>query len=115
MKRTGGTAARSLVKRLAARTGREHKIRALRAATEPYAVYRNGRDNAALLAVMTSILRRDSCCIDVGANEGEMLQEMLRLAPQGRHLAFEPLPDYAERLALIHRSSVGSRPIRRFK
>jgi FkbM family methyltransferase len=53
-----------------------------------------------LLAVMTSVLRRDSCCIDVGANEGEMLQEMLRLAPEGRHLAFEPLPDYAERLAV---------------
>ncbi len=37
-------------------------------------------------------LRDDSNCIDVGANHGAVLAEMLRVSPAGRHLAFEPLP-----------------------
>lgn len=92
-------AARRWIREIATRTGNEHRLHSLRGAAEPYWIYRNQRDNAALKAVMTSVLRRDSCCIDVGANVGEVLVEMLRLAPDGRHLAFEPLADHAERLA----------------
>jgi len=87
------------VKALAVRTGNEHRLRALRSAAGSYASYRNRRDDAALHAVMISVLRRASCCIDVGANDGVMLQQMVRLAPEGRHVAFEPLQDYAARLA----------------
>lgn len=90
---------RRLVKALAIRTGNEHRLTSLRSAASSYVEYRNARDNAALLSVMTAVLRQDASCVDVGANEGELLQEMLRLAPDGRHLAFEPLPDYAEELA----------------
>ena len=93
------SAARRLIKAIAERTGNDHRLRAVRAATVPYGKWRNQRDDAALLAVMTSVLRRDSCCVDVGANEGFMLAHMTRFAPDGRHLAFEPLADYAERLA----------------
>jgi FkbM family methyltransferase len=48
---------------------------------------------------MAAVLRRDSCCIDVGAHQGTVIADMLRIAPQGRHLAFEPLEDHAARLA----------------
>jgi FkbM family methyltransferase len=71
----------------------------LRAATISYSEHRNQRDDAALLAVMAAVLRADSCCIDVGANRGAVLREMLRLAPGGRHVAFEPLADHAVHLA----------------
>ena len=46
------------------------------------------------VAVMRRVLKPDSNCIDVGCHEGSMLRVMLRLAPRGRHFAFEPLPGH---------------------
>lgn len=37
-------------------------------------------------------LKADSSCIDVGAHKGEILESLLRYAPQGKHIAFEPIP-----------------------
>ena len=76
-----------------------HRLRSLREAVKPYSTIRNTRDDAALNAVMASVLRSDSNCIDVGSNVGAILRDMIRYAPRGRHLAFEPLADHAERLA----------------
>jgi FkbM family methyltransferase len=45
--------------------------------------------------VISRVLRHDSNCIDVGCHEGVILDQMLRCAPDGSHLAFEPLPDLA--------------------
>ena len=48
-------------------------------------------------AVMGRVLRADSTCVDVGCHKGDFLREMLRLAPNGTHYAFEPIPEmYAE-------------------
>jgi FkbM family methyltransferase len=47
---------------------------------------------------MSFILDAGSNCIDVGANHGNMLEQMVRLAPAGRHLAFEPIPELADDL-----------------
>jgi FkbM family methyltransferase len=44
---------------------------------------------------MTRILRPDTNCVDVGAHSGAVLREMVRLAPEGEHLAVEPLPNFA--------------------
>jgi FkbM family methyltransferase len=33
-------------------------------------------------------------CIDVGRHQGEILKILTKLAPQGKHFAFEPLPQY---------------------
>ncbi|MEO6720429.1 MAG: FkbM family methyltransferase [Ferruginibacter sp.] len=38
-------------------------------------------------------LQKNSNCIDIGANLGHILMEIVRAAPQGKHLAFEPIPD----------------------
>ena len=38
-------------------------------------------------------LRKDSNCIDIGANMGHILMEIVGAAPNGKHLAFEPIPD----------------------
>jgi FkbM family methyltransferase len=48
--------------------------------------------------VMKRVLRSDSCCIDIGAHGGSILQEMIRFSPLGTHYAFEPLPHLAAHL-----------------
>jgi FkbM family methyltransferase len=57
------------------------------------------RDDHATRVVLATVLRASSNAIDVGANEGAVLREILRLAPQGSHIAFEPIPDLYRRLA----------------
>lgn len=59
---------------------------------------RDGVDNAHLELLMGFLLKPDSNCIDVGANEGRFLHAMTSRAPRGSHIAWEPLPDQAERL-----------------
>lgn len=44
-------------------------------------------------AIMQLHLKPDSNCIDIGCHEGEMLEMMLRYAPNGQHYAFEPIPE----------------------
>jgi FkbM family methyltransferase len=56
---------------------------------------RYDRDTARILA---RVLRTDSSCADVGAHRGSLLEVMVRLAPKGRHFAFEPVPELAARL-----------------
>jgi FkbM family methyltransferase len=46
-----------------------------------------------LIEVLRRSLRKDSNCIDVGCYRGDFLRQMVKLAPQGSHLAFEPVPE----------------------
>ncbi len=55
---------------------------------------RNEQYNEQTLAVMQCVLKPDSNCIDVGCHSGLVLRDILNLAPQGQHFAFEPLPDF---------------------
>jgi FkbM family methyltransferase len=64
----------------------------------PEWVRRNKRDEAQLRAVLAAVLAKDSSCVDVGAANGAILREIVRVAPFGRHVAFEPRPDDALRL-----------------
>jgi len=48
--------------------------------------------------VMQQILNEDSNCIDVGCYKGEILDIMRKYAPKGKHIGFEPIPDFAEAL-----------------
>ncbi len=43
--------------------------------------------------VLHKILKKDSNCIDVGCHKGEVLDQMLQFAYEGRHFGFEPIPD----------------------
>ena len=43
--------------------------------------------------VMQRVLGRKSNCIDIGAYRGEILRQMLKLSPEGRIFAFEPVPN----------------------
>lgn len=56
------------------------------------------RDHEAMGIVLPFLLKRNFNCVDVGANLGEMLETFTRLCPDGRHVAFEPLPHHASSL-----------------
>jgi FkbM family methyltransferase len=58
------------------------------------------REALGINAVLASTLRSDSTYVDVGANRGQVLREALRVAPEGRHVAFEPIPRLAAELSL---------------
>ncbi|MEP7055348.1 MAG: FkbM family methyltransferase [Actinomycetota bacterium] len=68
-------------------------LRRLRAAASPAAVKQGRRDDEHLMMLLAWALAADSNCVDVGASAGVVLEEFVRLAPQGRHVAFEPIPD----------------------
>ncbi len=44
------------------------------------------------VAVLERVLRVDSSAIDVGACTGSVLVDIVRIAPRGKHWAFEPVP-----------------------
>lgn len=53
---------------------------------------RNQRYDALSLRVMQRVVSHSSNCVDVGAHKGEILDELLKLAPSGKLFAFEPIP-----------------------
>jgi FkbM family methyltransferase len=57
------------------------------------------REEVAAPAALAAALRDDGAFIDVGSNRGQLLREAVRVAPRGRHVAFEPIPALAEELA----------------
>ena len=59
---------------------------------------RDHRDNEHLTAILAGCLAVDANCVDVGAHNGDVLRDIVRCAPQGRHIAFEPLPENAAAL-----------------
>ncbi len=61
-------------------------------------VERDREDNANMRRLFAFALAHDANCIDVGAHAGAILREILRCAPHGRHIAYEPLPSFYERL-----------------
>jgi FkbM family methyltransferase len=67
--------------------------------TLSYERRRDWEDNRRIEALLAETLTPSAGCIDVGASEGDILRHIVRLAPHGRHLAFEPLPDLAAALA----------------
>jgi FkbM family methyltransferase len=88
----------SRVRRAAAQVGLEKPL--LRAYEWRYPSARRDRiDNERLRQLLAFTLAPDSNCIDVGCHQGDVLREMVRLAPEGRHIAYEPVPASWERLA----------------
>jgi FkbM family methyltransferase len=57
------------------------------------------REEIAIGAILAGVLRSDSTFVDAGTNRGQILREAVRLAPAGRHIAFEPIPALAAEVA----------------
>jgi FkbM family methyltransferase len=53
------------------------------------------REGLAMEAILATSLTSDGMYVDVGTNRGQVLREALRIAPHGRHIAFEPIPGLA--------------------
>lgn len=88
------SAARGALRRLHV----ERPALALRRRFLPGHVRRDIRDHELLVALLERELEADSDCLDAGAHDGSVLAELVRIAPRGRHMAWEPLPEHAERL-----------------
>jgi len=56
---------------------------------------REARDRHAMTVLLAATLARDAHTIDVGAHSGAVLREIVRIAPSGTHIAYEPLPEMA--------------------
>ena len=50
------------------------------------------REGSRIEDFLTMTLERETNCVDVGCHLGSVLDRFVRLAPEGRHLAFEPVP-----------------------
>jgi FkbM family methyltransferase len=59
---------------------------------------RDQTDFLSMRRLLAFSLGPDANCIDIGAHRGAVLAEMVRVAPQGHHIAFEPIPALAELL-----------------
>lgn len=80
----------------ATKLGIENQLRELRMSLPTNRRFRMHEHNLRLL--MTFILREDSNCIDIGVYRGRVIEEMIRLAPRGKHIAYEPQPERYEEL-----------------
>jgi FkbM family methyltransferase len=54
---------------------------------------RDRRDMRNLRRLLASTLGPEDSCVDIGAHDGAVLRHLVSYAPQGRHIAFEPLPE----------------------
>ena len=86
------------VRRIVGALSRRLKRPELLAAVGPI-VRRNQREEVAIRAILASALATDGTYVDVGANRGQLLGEAVRIAPLGRHVAFEPIPELAAQVA----------------
>jgi FkbM family methyltransferase len=59
---------------------------------------REARDRHAMSVLLAATLSRDAHTVDVGAHSGTVLREIVRCAPAGRHIAYEPIPELAAQL-----------------
>lgn len=102
--RAGKSALRRSVRSSVVRLGGEEQARAiLGRLREARSAFDTGqrrilRDEHAMQVVLATALRSDSNAIDVGANQGTVLEAILHIAPAGRHIAYEPIPELFERL-----------------
>ena len=99
---------------LADRTGVGGYARAAHRVVSPLA-RRNARDDRHLRLLLAHSLAVDANCVDVGAHTGDVLEEIVRIAPEGHHVAVEPLPAHAEDLRRrfpqvdVHHAALASR------
>lgn len=56
-------------------------------------VTRNQRYDAYTRRIIRRTLKPGSNCIDIGCHKGEILDLMIKGAPQGRQIGFEPIPE----------------------
>ncbi|HTZ86600.1 MAG TPA: FkbM family methyltransferase, partial [Solirubrobacteraceae bacterium] len=56
------------------------------------------REEVGITAILAAALGPHDTYVDVGTNRGQVLAEAVRIAPHGRHIAFEPIPALADQV-----------------
>lgn len=64
----------------------------------PIPITKNHQYDIQAKKVIKKVLKANSICVDIGCHEGEFLDLFLKYAPDGKHMGFEPLPDYYQAL-----------------
>lgn len=106
---------RQAVRTVSRRLRLEEPLRRVYERIEP-AARRDRLDNEHLRMLIAFYLREDANCIDIGAHSGTLLREMVRCAPLGHHIAYEPLPELAAALTVafpsvsVHNAAVSNEP-----
>jgi FkbM family methyltransferase len=65
---------------------------------DDFSLMRDRQDMEHLRLLLSFTLSATSNCIDVGAHAGDVLREIIRCAPVGRHIAYERLPHLNKQL-----------------
>jgi len=78
--------------------GRDRLVRLLEGDHGSPVERRNQRDDHHLRLLLRFGLRADSNCLEVGANQGMFLHDMCQVAPDGHHIAYEPIEHLAAKL-----------------
>jgi len=60
----------------------------------PIAFTKNQKYDRDTKKIIKKICTADSNCIDVGCHKGEILDWFIKFAPRGRHIGFEPIPEF---------------------
>lgn len=61
-------------------------------------VTKNIKYDRLTLDILDKVLLKNSNCIDIGCFKGEILQEFIKRSPEGKHVAFEPIPGFYKAL-----------------
>lgn len=95
--RGSGKSIQQTLKRTAEKFGVDEYLLKMRARLSP-GQWRDYVDTRNLSLLLAFVLTEDANCIDIGANRGSVLEEIVRIAPKGQHIAYEPLPFLCEHL-----------------
>jgi FkbM family methyltransferase len=90
--------AKQQLRRALASAGLEDRAVALKRAFEHANTTQDRRDHEALATIFAAALGPADNAVDIGAHTGDVLSEIVRIAPHGHHIAFEPLPGLAAQL-----------------
>jgi FkbM family methyltransferase len=66
--------------------------------------WRNAAYDDQTAEIIRLVMHPDEVAIDVGAHSGLILREIMRYAPDSPHLAFEPIPAFADTIAAAYPS-----------
>ena len=66
----------------------------------------NMRYDLQTFKIMNIVLEKQSTFIDVGCHKGEVMDQALKLAPNGNHFAYEPIPYLYDELKVKYKDIV---------
>jgi FkbM family methyltransferase len=58
----------------------------------PFAITRNQKYDRDTKKILKYLLKSNSNTVDVGCHKGEVMMEILKFSPQGKHFGIEPIP-----------------------